>query len=293
MKEKDAFDQFHPLTLFVFLAGCIVLQLCSLHPFMLVSGIVISQILVSRRVKNRKYLSIVIIGGLLLIIGGIVNAIGYHDGLHILFYVNDTPYTLEAFVAGVHYTALILAVFSWFLVYQIYMTEERFLYLFGRISPTLALTISMICRFVPLLKERYSKIHEANRCMGAYEKGGWLIYVKQRGKELSTLVSFSLEESVETADSMQARGYGIPERTSFHRFVWMKKDTVVSICMLLLIVGCALTLGAHVTRVYFYPSYGYKYGKEAIIPVVFYMVLGFMPMITQKVFQLRKRGYER
>ena len=82
----------------------------------------------------------------------------------------------------------------------------------------LGLTLSMIFRFIPLLKARFREISMGQRCMGRHVTGGFMAKLRQVTKEVSILISWSLEAAIETSDSMEARGYGLPGRTSFHLF---------------------------------------------------------------------------
>ena len=48
------------------------------------------------------------------------------------------------------------------------------------------------------------------------------------------MTTWSLENAIETADSMKSRGYGIPRRTAFSIFTFDKRDKKALICILLL-----------------------------------------------------------
>ena len=62
------------------------------------------------------------------------------------------------------------------------------------------------------------------RCMGRHTETKFLSRVRQTVKEVSILISWSLESSIETSDSMEARGYGLKGRTSFHLFKFTARD---------------------------------------------------------------------
>ena len=51
---------------------------------------------------------------------------------------------------------------------------------------------------------------------------------------LSIMITWSLEISIETADSMKSRGYGLPGRTAFSIYKFHKRDsialTAMSVC---------------------------------------------------------------
>ena len=78
--------------------------------------------------------------------------------------------------------------------------------------------------------------------------------LRQTCKEISILISWSLEASIETSDSMEARGYGLPGRTSFHLFKLSRTDKLL--LGVILITGGVTTLGCALgkTSIYFYPT---------------------------------------
>ena len=64
---------------------------------------------------------------------------------------------------------------------------------FGRFAPVLGLTLSMIFRFVPLLRTRFELIREGQRALYAGDEKSFVGKIRQLGKEVSILVSWSLD----------------------------------------------------------------------------------------------------
>ncbi|MEI3176077.1 MAG: hypothetical protein V8S96_06110 [Lachnospiraceae bacterium] len=56
---------------------------------------------------------------------------------------------------------------------------------------------------------------------------------KVRGgvRVFDSLVSWSMENSIDTADAMKARGYGLPGRTNFSLFRFRQRD-VILLCIM-------------------------------------------------------------
>lgn len=74
--------------------------------------------------------------------------------------------------------------------------------------------------------------------------------VKRTVGQVSMLTTWALENSIETADSMRARGYGLPGRTNYSGFKMRKKDAVM---MAFLAVICiSLTAGRAAGNMSFY-----------------------------------------
>ena len=105
--------------------------------------------------------------------------------------------------------------------------------------------------------------------------------LRQVTKEVSILISWSLEAAIETSDSMEARGYGLPGRTSFHLFKMTPTDKVllagIGISGIIAAVGCALGK----TSIYYYPKVVLgQWDMPTVITFAAYMVLLAIPMVT-------------
>lgn len=163
----------------------------------------------------------------------IVNMAFNHEGATILLYLpTGNPLTLESILYGLAAAVMLAAVITWFSCYTAVFTSDKFVYLFGRIIPALSLVLSMTLRFVPRFKQQFRQTAEARRCVGRSIWAGSLSSrIKNGAAVLSIMVTWSLENAIETADSMKSRGYGLPGRTAFsiyqfdvrdkHMLVWL------------------------------------------------------------------------
>ena len=123
------------------------------------------------------------------------------------------------------------------------MTSDKFIYLFGRVIPALSLVLSMTLRFVPRFRRQFRAVSQAQRYMGRDTSSGGLL---QRGKNamkvFSIMVTWALENAIETADSMKSRGYGLRGRTAFSIYRMEARDRYalawLGFCGLYLLCGC-------------------------------------------------------
>lgn len=152
-----------------------------------------------------------------------------HEGATILTYLpSDNPLTLESIVYGVAAAALLAAAVVWFTCYNEVMTSDKFVYLFGRVIPALSLILSMTLRFVPKFTAQIKVVSEAQRCVGRDASEGSLLQRAKNGLTiLSIMITWSLENAIETADSMKSRGYGLPGRTAFSIYRFDDRDKAV------------------------------------------------------------------
>ena len=222
--ETGTFAGYHPAVNFIFFVFAIGITMFSMDPLFLAVTLTASwawSILLSGRRAIRFNLLITVP---ILLITSVINTLFNHNGATVLFWLFGNRITLEAFLFGLAGAVMLSAVIVWFTSFNVVMTSDKFIYLFGKAAPVLALTLSMIFRFSPLLKSRYKEISMGQRCMGRHTETRFLSRVRQTVKEVSILISWSLESSIETSDSMEARGYGLKGRTSFQLFKFTARD---------------------------------------------------------------------
>lgn len=158
----------------------------------------------------------------------LINPAFNHEGVTVLmFFKNGNPLTMESIIYGLAAAFLIFNVICWFSCYNAVMTSDKFIYLFGRIIPSMSLVLSMTLRFVPKFAEHLKELKNAQKCIGCDMSGGNIMTRAKKGLSiLSSMTTWALENSVETADSMKSRGYGLSGRTAFSIFVFDKRDAL-------------------------------------------------------------------
>ena len=291
--EASTFAGYHPAVNFIFFAFAIGITMFSMDPVFLTVTVIASwtwSIILSGR-KAIKFNLLMTLP--VLVFMAIINTLFTHNGATVLFYLAGNRITLEAFLFGVAGALLLSAVIVWFSCFNVVMTSDKFLYLFGKAAPVLGLTLSMIFRFIPLLKSRYKEISMGQRCMGRHTEKGLVIRARQLVKEVSILISWSLESSIETSDSMEARGYGLKGRTSFHLFKFTDRDKTLTVFLLVfgLVAATGCILGK--TSIYYYPKIvlgGWDLLK--ITTLVSYAVLLGSPIIIDILGEKKWQAYK-
>ena len=105
---------------------------------------------------------------LLFLLVAVTNPLFVHSGATPLFFLNGNAVTAEAVLCGIGLAVTLLSAVVWFRCFNIIMTSDKLLFLFGRLSPKIALLLSSALRFVPLFGEQARKIRAAQRTMGLY-----------------------------------------------------------------------------------------------------------------------------
>ena len=253
--ESSLFYRSHPLLNFAYFVFVIGVTMFSNHPaFLGLSFALAWAYSLLLRGKKALRMNLFILMPVVLIMT-LLNTLNVHNGVTVLFYLNGNRITLEAIVYGLVSAVMLSSVIIWFTCFSTIITADKFIYLFGRVAPALALTLSMIMRYIPLLQKRFREVSAAQRCMGRGIKGrGLIARLRQFGKELSILIAWSLEASIESADSMEARGYGLRRRSSFHLFRLGGGERLLLLALAVLggISAAACALGE--TTIYYYPT---------------------------------------
>lgn len=237
------FKSYHPIVNIIYFLFVLVFSCAILQPICLGISLVctVSYALVTGGRKTLKFLCFYALP--VMIITAIVNPLFNHRGMTVLTYFsNGNPLTLESIVYGGVMAIMLCSVLCIFSAYNKVMTSDKFISIFGKIIPTFSLILSMIMRFVPVFFHKLSEIRRGQKCIGKDVADGGVVQRAKNGlRILSVMTTVSLEDSVEMADSMRSRGYGLSGRTSYTDFVFDKRDfaalTVILILGIYVIVG--------------------------------------------------------
>ena len=298
MREKvvGAFPNMHPVVTTVYYAAVIGITMFSSSPLILaislVSGIIYLGIL-----KNFEGIRATLaLAFIVMAVMAVINGIFVNKG-QTCFWLGSKRISLEAVIYGVVMGLMLAAVIICFASFNEIMHSEKIIYIFGRVIPSLGVVISMILRYIPLMRRRWQEISEAQAALGNPDGNGskWYGKIRLFLKKASILISWSLESSIETSDSMVARGYGLRGRTSYHLFRFVAKDLALLIVILTLatltIMGMCLGAG----RFYFYPEIRAIYPDTAIsLKIMTYFafaMLALLPSIID-VVSCRRRAIE-
>ncbi len=233
MKE---FSRFHPFVNFSFFVAVIGFSMVFLHPLALGLSLVLGlcHTLLLNGKKSLRFNLVVMLPLALIMV--LINPLISHQGATTLFMLPwGPPLTLEALCYGFAAGAMLWSVMLHFSCFNRIMTSDKFVYLFGRLMPALSLILSMVLRFVPRFKEQLKSMSKAQRFVGENLSRGSISTRAKNGMALlSGMVTWSLENAVDTADSMKSRGYGLPHRTSYGHFRFHKRDAIALSAILLL-----------------------------------------------------------
>jgi energy-coupling factor transport system permease protein len=258
----NTLKNFNPIVLLIYFIYVLFISIFSFNPILLISGMlgaVLYCLVVSDKRSLLKSIAACII---ILLAVTITNPLFSHNGKTVLFFINDNRVTLEAFVYGVVLGLCITEVILWFKCFNLVFDTERFIFLFGKISPKVALVLSMTLRFIPNFIKSFREINRTQKLISNKRR------LKRYLNSFSAVITQAMENSIITSDSMNSRGYGSKKRTFYSRFRFTLSDAVFLI----------------ITSVLFVLSVVYKtdftYYPELIIPSInFLEALGYLSFI--------------
>ncbi len=280
----NEFKNYHPFVNLIYFVSVIGFACILMNPVCLAislfGGTTCSVVLKGRKALKTNLMYILPT----VILMAIINPLFNHQGATVINYLPDgNPLTLESVVYGVCAAIMIADVIFWFSCFNEVMTSDKLVYLFGRVIPSLSMIVSMTLRFVPKFTKELKEVVSAQKAIGRDISQGNIIKKAKNGlRILSVMATRSLENSIETADSMKARGYGLPGRTAFSIFKFEKRDKL-AIWITLLLSGLIIA-GNILNAIYFsyFPRLsGTKFSVFGISVYIAYFVLCMYPSIVE------------
>lgn len=292
---RDIFGSYHPIINFTYFCAVILLGMFFMHPVFLIVSVTgaFAYSLYLNGIKALKFNLFFLLP--MMVAVALINPLFNHRGVTILWYFRDNPITLESIVYGIATGFMFAAIVLWFSCYNAVMTSDKFVYLFGRVIPSLSLIFSMVLRFVPKFKAQIKVVSNAQKCVGRDVSNGTFLERAHYGmKILSIMVTWALENGIETADSMRSRGYGLKGRTSFSifRFDSRDKGTLAILLVMLAVVMAGASLGEN--NIQYFPSIQVKeITGTSMVVYTAYFLLCFMPLLLDIKEEMKWRKIER
>ena len=282
----DSFSKYHPFVNLIYFTLTIGFSMTINHPLAQLISLVCAIVYVVS-MQGRKSVGFLLKFCLpLMLLTAIINPVFNHEGQTILLYFsNGNPLTLESILYGVSSGCMMITLLLWFSAFSSVMTTDKLIYLFGRIIPALSLVLSMTLRFVPRFKMQMKNVADAQRCIGKdVSSTSLLSRTKTAITIVSVMITWSLENAIETADSMKSRGYGLKGRTAFsvYRFEGRDKYALVWLVFCFFYILAGVLISAFGFR--YFPDIKYSVFDITTIPFyIIYFGLCITPVVLNTV----------
>lgn len=167
----------------------------------------------------------------------VLNMLSNPMGITELFKLGSRLFTLESMCYGLLNGLMLGTVILWFRCFTAIVPNDKFLYLFGRRFQTAALLLSMILKLFPETRYKIRCIRAAQMPEAGEEKQSLRARFSRSMRQMSSLLEWSMEDGIETADAMKARGYGEGRRSSYQKYRFSRFDITFLIAMVILYIG--------------------------------------------------------
>ncbi len=284
-----SFKEYNPVTVAFYYITVAVFSMFTMNPvlhLMTFLGGIIQFSVIKAEKKKETHMFFVGLGIILALVRPIFN----HNGVTVLFVLNDNPITAEAFIYGVSAAVMVVGVLYLFRVFSVIMTGDRLLYMFARLSPKTALVMSMGLRYIPLLRRKSREIKDAQTAIGINRDDNPIDRIKAALNVFSATVSWGLENGIITADSMASRGYGSHKRSCFKAYRFLGSDIIIIILIVMLGVLPAVASASGSFATVCYPRFSMR--SHSVLTVAGYISFGMLmliPVITDLIADIRWR----
>ena len=168
-----------------------------------------------------------------------------------LFRLGDRAVYLESLCYGCAMGGLFVASVLWFQAAASLLSFDKVMALFGNVLPVITLMISMSMRLIP----RFVRQGRMVESVQAVSRPAGSSAVASRLRLSSVLMGWSMEDSLETADAMRARGWDAARRrTTYSRFRFTGIDGAAVACLAVGGALCAVLAWAATSQYLFYPT---------------------------------------
>ena len=278
MKTR-AFDGLHPTFAALYFLAVVVLAMSLIHPVTLAMAAVAGVAYNARLRGGSATLRSLLWQIPLLLVVAVLNPVFSMSGSTELFRIGTHAFYLESFAYGACMGLLLVATFQWLSSAAAVLTSDKIMTLLGPAAPTVGLLLTMTMRLVPQFVRRGASVSDARTACTAAPEGK--TEIARRVDQVTVLMGWGMEDSLETSDSMRARGWGAAEkRTSYARDDFRAFDAAACLLLAALVVLCIVchvVIGAAFS---FYPVMG-----TWTTPVVYapFAVLLVIPWVLEVV----------
>ena len=309
----DEFSRYHPVVNLIFyllVLGTTMFQMSVGLVFISLFSAVVYYFML-KKTEGLKYCAVVV--GII-IVSAIINPLFSHKGGTLLFYLfTGNPVTLESIIYGLISAIIIGAMLLWFSTFNQVMGVERILGAIGKVLPNVSLLITMIMRFIPQYTRHQRKVSMVNKvnkrnygekinllnrektekenvieaCKKQKKKNGIdkIIYsIKEGSRTFSITTTWALENSIYTADSMKARGFGTGRRTNYSNYKFQKRDYLLMGWLVILWLVVVFSLEREKVYTYYYP---FIQVKNNVVVYLIYGLLCLAPVLINVMEEIR------
>lgn len=267
----DKFSNFNPKVCFLFFVFTVLLILLNFNPIFLcvslLSGVIYNAMLQGK--KTFKTFFTFLLPFTLLV--GIFNMAFTSYGVDILFSISNKNFTAEGLSYGLCQGVMFSSVIVWLSSYSYVLSSDKFMSVFSKLAPNLTLVLTITLSFIPRLRKNAQEINDARLNVNTNQSK-----FKKSLDNFSSLVSMTLEESIEVSDTMRARNFN-SSRKPYSKYRFNLDDGIVLLVLLALSISCIVLNSLDKAEFIFDPEI--KMLSFSPIFLILYTIYMFLPVI--------------
>lgn len=231
-QDKGLFLQsFHPAAVLAYLCVLLLLSLLYDNPLYLLSLLFLLALLIRGVDGLEAWEGFLKAGVFLMLVVMVVNPLVIRAGATIIWHGPVVPFlgrldiSMEAMYFGAVSGLRLLVIMSVFCLYNLMVNPDDMLSLFSRAAGKSVLMVALATRMFPAMVRDLKRIKEVMQLRGVdFEEGSLWQRVKKYSGLYNVMLLSSLEDSMEVAESMQARAYGSGRRSVYSRNLLRPRD---------------------------------------------------------------------
>ena len=302
--RETIFDRYHPAVALLYCGVVLVFSMAAMQPVYLVLAFV-GLFAFDAVLRGAKApLHNLIWQAPLVLILAVANPLFVSVGSTELFRIGLHAVYLEALVYGLCQGLMLVNALLAFSIAARVVTSDKVLCVLGNAVPTIALMISMTMRLVPQFVCRGKSISSTQKaCTSAAHaaraactsapspekpaqkrlprasKASRKAFFANKLRLSTVLMSWGMEDSLETADAMRARGWGVAgKRTTYQRYRFRRTDALAIAFIALIALAAAVSAYAACAQFSFYPRISGIAPWFSYLP---YLVLLALPTVLE------------
>ncbi len=302
--SETIFDRYHPAVALLYCGVVLVFSMAAMQPVYLLLTFfglfVFDAVLRGAKAPLRNLMW----QAPLVLILAVANPLFVSVGSTELFRIGLHAVYLEALVYGLCQGLMLVNALLAFSIAARVVTSDKVLCVLGNAVPTIALMISMTMRLVPQFVRRGKSISSTQKaCTSASHsaraactavpspekpaqkrlyrapKTGRKAFFANKLRLSTVLMSWGMEDSLETADAMRARGWGVAgKRTTYQRYRFRRADALAAAFIALIALAAAASAYVACAQFSFYPRISGIAPWFSYLP---YLVLLALPTVLE------------
>lgn len=273
----------HPALLILYFFSAIVFSMLTLNPsYLLISFIAALSLnfYLEGAGKTLRFLRYFVPVHLLLVLA---NALFSGNGLSVIFYLGGRPVTLESIVFGFAAGLMLLTILLWFRAYQEVSSSDQIIAMGGKRFPHTSLLLGMILRYVPDTLKHGQKVKLSQNALIGEEKLPRKERLAFYTRMSTVLMSWSMENALDTSIAMRAKGFPSEYRSSYKRERFSSYDAVEVAFLLLMIILQIVGYARGLSAFQYYPTLSWQteMSGELIVVLALYALFLFFPFYLE------------